>query len=1563
MYRNSPYCDVANDVMMGRTKDDLVPLKRNRFNFYKDYKERRQREKLAKLRYESMLEERLAQEAEQEGMEREERATWEAVELQARNWKRLVDLHREAERSEKAERLRAEKENMLLKEEGFTYHNGVLKEFLRWRDSPALYRYYDGHRGQVYAVAMASDCVASACADTFVRLWDLESGKCMRTLEGHGKSVRDVDLSPGFQLDGGLVVSCSTDKTVRLWDAKGGVKIIKGHMDVVYASRFSPDGKRVCSASGDKTVRLWHAHQGYLIFAFWGHSSPVMSCAFSSSGKYVVSSSDYGERAIKLWKMPPVCHATMALRVDWTPEGLVQRFILVADPPRALTDDPRLVDQPFRKKKDPWLALAADVVVAESVPEKTKDVSQEDDDEDDDAPHDTPEASGFSVSVTSRDRFGRATRASTYFGGGAPLRVELRGVESIHKFFVSCVKKKHALRIESPASGDRCGTFANVPFGTRATCQNRAVTSTKRFVPTSSVDVEWCVPEQSTGSALLRATIETDDGTVVALSTTLREMTPPQETRKDDERESDVSPFEFQASVLHQIFIEKIRNRQFADAANMLAHDVCLNAFRGKDDVMTQVKEYMGNAFSIVKDAKDLAPGKSMTLVLHGTSAEAPAPNVAEEDASSSDAEDDFETRAAAQAKLIAKLRKRRLACAEEVRTLPSHPLADAPLPAPPALSTDRLIADGMFGGSLPHLRMPLPVTYPRRPPTATTTTTSNAHHQKALVAVEAPPDAKLLATLCKVKLRDDRRASTTRRAATLRLPGFESFGLSNAVHVRATSRRGAGQKVLKGDDNSRVADIEAMGQSLRSRGESLVSEQATTTSRRVWRRQRRPTFATLPGFVKRVTRRHIKEDEEDALSGCVRTFRKRHHHTVNQVAWSTDDKRVASCSNDATVRLWSPETGGLVRTLVGHRDAVLGVAFADNGLRLASCGMDNVILLWNLVTGDVVRQFRGHDDAVYRILFLRSSSLLVTCSSDHTVKTWMLTPRRPEAPQRCEVQDAGMTAAVVTWRAPPAYNEAITAYKIQHREGIRGEFGAEKSVDGSTFESRIVNLDAGHHYQFRVCAVNRMGQGDWSEPSKVHVTEVGPPPPPKRPTVPRDLATPTSLVLCWQAPRATAPGTAIHSFHVECAGMGHKFGGELSVTLTWRDGAQLAAHVDRNEDTRTTAAMALRFENLKPGYDWRFRVSAESSAGRGPFSAATISAPTPAAEPETPPAPTGIAISKHEIEVSWTAPHDNGSAIETFELASPSWVRHFTRRVCSTRVDGLDAGKGSVFRTRAVNAVGASEWSEWSAPVLTLTGLPAVPERPTIVEANITSIVVAVDKPDNGGKLLDSLLFQRRQLRPGGLRTEWAHDDPRPPPPGPAGLNATFNLNNLAPDSVYQFRCAAVNAHGASDWSLPSFRGRTLVARPPLAPSKPRLEAAFANFCDLVWGEAQTNGAPVTGHLLELIKRHRVADMRSTREVGYLPRCRLDHLEPQPLVYVARIAALSDAGQGPFSQWSEPFSCNDDQDTDDDEASRPATSPLPSRSSLGSRGGRRPTFVASRPATAAAAIPTTGSL
>jgi hypothetical protein len=66
--------------------------------------------------------------------------------------------------------------------------------------------------------------------------------------------------------DGKRIVTASSDKTARLWDAATGQPIgmpLAGHTDYVNGAAFSPDGKRIVTASADKTARLFWALPGF----------------------------------------------------------------------------------------------------------------------------------------------------------------------------------------------------------------------------------------------------------------------------------------------------------------------------------------------------------------------------------------------------------------------------------------------------------------------------------------------------------------------------------------------------------------------------------------------------------------------------------------------------------------------------------------------------------------------------------------------------------------------------------------------------------------------------------------------------------------------------------------------------------------------------------------------------------------------------------------------------------------------------------------------------------------------------------------------------------------------------------------------------------------------------------------------------------------------------------------------------------------------------------------------------------------------------------------------------
>ena len=69
--------------------------------------------------------------------------------------------------------------------------------------------------GQARSVCISPDCrfAVSDSDGTFLRIWDLYSGSCLKVLKGHEKSI----LSVCFDTSGNYLISSSGDNTVRIW--------------------------------------------------------------------------------------------------------------------------------------------------------------------------------------------------------------------------------------------------------------------------------------------------------------------------------------------------------------------------------------------------------------------------------------------------------------------------------------------------------------------------------------------------------------------------------------------------------------------------------------------------------------------------------------------------------------------------------------------------------------------------------------------------------------------------------------------------------------------------------------------------------------------------------------------------------------------------------------------------------------------------------------------------------------------------------------------------------------------------------------------------------------------------------------------------------------------------------------------------------------------------------------------------------------------------------------------------------------------------------------------------
>lgn len=156
-----------------------------------------------------------------------------------------------------------------------------------------------GHIKAVETIVVSPDnrWVATGSFDNTIKIWDIESGRELRSLSGHNLGVKSLAVSA----DGKLLVSGGSDGAVRIWDVVSGNEVGKFAVPEgsVEAVALSTDGMRVASGGSGKTILVREVSSGAEIARLPGHLAAISALAFSPDGSTLASGS--ADTTVKIW--------------------------------------------------------------------------------------------------------------------------------------------------------------------------------------------------------------------------------------------------------------------------------------------------------------------------------------------------------------------------------------------------------------------------------------------------------------------------------------------------------------------------------------------------------------------------------------------------------------------------------------------------------------------------------------------------------------------------------------------------------------------------------------------------------------------------------------------------------------------------------------------------------------------------------------------------------------------------------------------------------------------------------------------------------------------------------------------------------------------------------------------------------------------------------------------------------------------------------------------------------------------------------------------------------------
>ncbi|XP_069552431.1 myomesin-1 isoform X5 [Brachyistius frenatus] len=526
-----------------------------------------------------------------------------------------------------------------------------------------------------------------------------------------------------------------------------------------------------------------------------------------------------------------------------------------------------------------------------------------------------------------------------------------------------------------------------------------------------------------------------------------------------------------------------------------------------------------------------------------------------------------------------------------------------------------------------------------------------------------------------------------------------------------------------------------------------------------------------------------------------------------------------------------------------------------------------------------------------------------------------------PGAPLDVRCLDANKDYIIVTWKQPAVDGgNSILGYFVDRCEVGTNHWIQCNDTPVKFARFPVTGLVEGRSYAFRVRAVNKSGM---SHPSRVSE--------PVAAMDPADRARIRGTSAPWT-------GQIIVTEEEPAEGIVPGRPGELQVTeatknyvvLSWKPPGEkglegvmyyvekCVSGTDNWQRVNTEIPVkSPRFAlfDLSEGNSYRFRVRCCNSAGVGEPSDPT-EATTVGDKLDIPSAPGKVVPTNNtdtSVVVSWEASCDAkeliGYYIETSLQGSSVWEPCNNKPVKGTRFicHGLMTGEKYVFRVRAMNAAGLSQFSPESEPVEVKAAIasPAPPYGITVLECVHDSMVLAWKQPTFiGGADITGYFVDYREVID-GVPGKWHEANIK------AVSERAYRVSDLLENKKYQFQVRAANMAGVGIPSRPSdtFLCEEWTIAVPGPPHDLQIREVRSDSLVLLWKPPVYQGRdPVNGFYIDIkeanapVEAWRGVNTKAT-EKTFIKIKNVQEGE----TFVFRVRAQNKAGVGKTSEETEP--------------------------------------------------------